>query len=457
MSGPLPLEPRTGEDTLALRLGDQRTLSLRLPRMRGREQEIDRLAAEMTEALGPAVHSYEIAAMLESEGLTADMIRERYGKKDLFALADALYQRVPRAFPEPQAPRDPWRPDHLRCALRGALFALPGLAHLLTAPLWQGTDAVPALVTAGLVSWAFGQALGHRAYLRLADGRREAGRTLLLGALAGAALATAAGLAVAGPGPAAAFAAAQSVYLACAGVLLVLGREKLLLAALAPLIGGAAALLWWDAAAAVRIAAPLATVAATVAAAGFALSRALAEPAAAHAARPRALLSVPYGLFGLAAGALVLSEGRTEPFAVIVLTVSMGPAEWLLYRYRGLSVAALRSAATPSGFRRRSAGILLLCLAGYLLPLLPGALLVGADPATLLALGATLWCALLLQAFGIAWPPALVCLAAACAVAVPALTSAPPQPLLLPASCGAASLVLVAWVLGRLGRPAAHS
>lgn len=142
---------------------------------------------------------------------------------------------------------------------------------------------------------------------------------------------------------------------------------------------------------------------------------------------------------------------------MIVLTVSMGPAEWLLYRYRGLSVAALRSAATPSGFRRRSAGILLLCLAGYLLPLLPGALLVGADPATLLALGATLWCALLLQAFGIAWPPALVCLAAACAVAVPALASAPAQPLLLPASCGAASLVLVAWVLGRLGRPAAHT
>ncbi|KIF02171.1 hypothetical protein PL81_31480, partial [Streptomyces sp. RSD-27] len=87
---------------------------------------------------------------------------------------------------------------------------------------------------------------------------------------------------------------------------------------------------------------------------------------------------------------------------MIALTLSMGPAEWLLYRFRGLSVTALGSASTPAGFLLRSAGVLGLCLAGYLLLLLPAALLTGAAPAALLLLAATLWTALLLQAFGVA-------------------------------------------------------
>ncbi|MYS40534.1 hypothetical protein GTY23_04585, partial [Streptomyces sp. SID5998] len=128
-------------------------------------------------------------------------------------------------------------------------------------------------------------------------------------------------------------------------------------------------------------------------------------PAAADGPRPRLAASLPYGLFGLAAAVLVLLEGRRHPYAVIALTVSMGPAEWLLYRYRGWSVAALRRAATPAGFLLRSAGILGLCLLAYLAPLLPAALLTGAPPAELLFLAATLWTALLLQAFGAAWPP----------------------------------------------------
>lgn len=474
MSGPLALEPpgAGGEDTLTLRLagerssGGERTLTLALPGHRARhEDEVDRLAAELTDRVGPAVHPYEIAALLESEGLTAEVIRERYGRADLFALASALYQRVPRTFPEPPPAPDPWRPDHLRCALRGALFALPGLAHLLTAPLWRASGAVPALITAGLLSWAWGQGLGHRAHLRLATGRREAARTLLTGALLGAVLATAAGTAVAlagtrpgsGSGPAVLLVAGQSAYLAGAGVLLVLARERLLLAALAPVIAGAAVLPWSDPGPAVRLALPVLTVACTAAAAGHVLARAFAGAPAPPVPRPRLAASLPYALFGLAAGTLVLAQGRSEPLAVIVLTVSMGPAEWLLYRYRGLSVAALRATATPAAFRLRSAAVLLGCLLAYLLPLLPGALLTGSDPAALPALAALLWTALLLQAFGVAWPPALVCTAAAGAAGVPALAHPPPHPLLGPLCCAAGALVLGGWVLHRLGRPAAHT
>lgn len=427
MSGPISLEPGGAEqDTLALRLAETRpprrrprwalddtTLALRLPGHRPDEEAVSLLAAELADRVGPAVHPYEVAALLEAEGLSASVIKERYGHPNLFSLASALYERVPRTFPEPTPAADPWRPDTVRCLLRGVLFALPGLAYLLTAPLWNAAGHAPALIVAGLVSWAWGQGLGHRAHLRLATGRREAGRTLLAGAPVGAVLATAVAALPAGGGPMTLVAAAQSAYLAAAGILLVLSRERLLLAALSPLVAGSAVLPWWEPGPWLRAGLPLLALLATLAVTGRVLWDALTVPAVSGAARPRLLWSLPYGLFGLAAGILVLLEGQREPYAVIVLTLSMGPAEWLLYRYRGLSVAALRATATPAGFLLRSAGILALCLLAYLLPLLPAALLTGAEPAAVLLLAAALWTALLLQAFGAAWPSALICLVAA--------------------------------------------
>ncbi|MEU3528158.1 hypothetical protein AB0E62_30555 [Streptomyces sp. NPDC038707] len=465
MSGPMALEPGGAEqDTLALRLahpparGDDHTLALRLPGHGPDPEAVSRLAATLADRIGPAVHPYEVAALLEAEGLTAEQIKQRYGHPNLFSLATALYEQVPRTYPEPAPPADPWRPDTVRCLLRGVLFALPGLAYLLTAPLWHPGRHSAAPIVAGLVSWAWGQALGHRAHLRLATGRREAARTLLTGAPLGAALATAAAAPLAGPGPVLLAAAAQSLYLAAAGVLLVLARERLLLAALTPLIAGAAVLPWWEPGTVVRAGLPLLALVATLAATGHVLRGALATPAAATAGgtRPRPLWSLPYGLFGLAAGVLVLLEGRQEPYAVIVLTVSMGPAEWLLYRYRGLSVAALRATATPAGFLLRSAAVLAGCLVAYLLPLLPAARLTGAAPAPLLLLAATLWTALLLQAFGTAWPPAVICLAAAAVAGLVPMLRPPPHPAVLPLCCAAAVLALVTYALLLLGRPARH-
>ncbi|MFF3404857.1 hypothetical protein ACFYW8_01255 [Streptomyces sp. NPDC002742] len=458
MSGPMALQPGgAGGDTLSLRLADDRTLALSRPRQGPDRDAVDRLAAELADGIGPAVHPYEVAALLESEGLTAEVIQERYGHPNLFSLASALYERVPRTFPEPPRPADPWRPDHVRCGLRGALFALPGLAYLLTGRLWHAGRDLDVLVVAGLVSWAWGQALGHRAYLRMTTGRREAGRTLLKGAPLGALAATASGALIAGSGTAVGVAAAQSVYLAAAGVLLVLGAERLLLAALTPLIAGAAALPWWDPGTAGRIALPLLSVLGAVAASGWALRAAFAASPAPDGARPSLLRSLPYGLFGLSAGVLVLLEGRQHPGAVIALTVSMGPAEWLLYRYRGMSVAALRATATPAAFLLRSTGILGLCLLVYVLPLLPAALLTGAEPAPLLLLAATLWTALLLQAFGVAWPPAAVCLTAACGATSATVLHTPPNAVVLTLFCGTAALCLTACAVRLLGRPAPHA
>ncbi|HWU10331.1 MAG TPA: hypothetical protein VN520_28845 [Streptomyces sp.] len=467
MSGPMSLEPGGAEqDTLALRLAghrplssrltDQHTLALVLPGHGARRDAVDGLAAELADRIAPAVHPYEVAALLESEGLTGEVIRKTYGHADLFSLATALYQRVPRTFPEPPRPVDPWRPDHLRCALRGLLFALPGLAYALAGQLLPPDGTVRALVVAGLISWAWNQALGHRAYVRLASGRPEAGRTLAKGAPLGAVTAAVAGAALSGPGVTALAVVAQSAYLAAAGVLLVLGRERLLLAVLVPVTAGGTALLWWEPGTVLRAGLPLLSLLGTVAAAGWVLRATRTAPAAAGAARPGLWPSLPYGLFGLAAGSLVFLAGRDHPWGVIVLTLSMGPAEWLLYRYRGLSVAALRSTRTPAGFRARSAAVLAGCLLVYLGPLVPAALLAGAEPVTLLLLAAALWLSLLLQAFGTAWPPAALCLTAAVSAGAVMLTGAPPGAAALPLCCGGVVLCLTAVAVRRLGRPAAH-
>ncbi|MFF8843767.1 hypothetical protein ACF08N_13775 [Streptomyces sp. NPDC015127] len=201
----------------------------------------DALADRLHDVIAAAVHPDEIAAVLESDGMTDDHIRLVYGRPDSFTLAEELYARVPRAHPEPPGPpADPWRVGLLGCLLRGLVFALPGLAYVLAAPLLAGAALAPLLAGA-LTGWMWNQALSHRAYAWLGLGDRAAAvRCLRAGAPAGAALGTAAALLCTGAGqwPSAVFAAAQSVYLAAATPLLVLGRERPLLYCLLPLPAG---------------------------------------------------------------------------------------------------------------------------------------------------------------------------------------------------------------------------
>lgn len=456
MSGPLRLVPGDGDAPSAL--------VAPLPRARRRPgwaaDPADELAERLFEPIASAVHPYEVAALLESDGLTPDQVTERYGRRDLFTLAEDLYERVPRHYPQPPPAADPWRADPVRCVLRGLVFALPGLAYVLGGGLWHGSADVAGLVVAGLTGWAWNQGLSHRAHVRLGTGgRAAAGRTLAVGAPAGALAASAAGLAVAGPGAGAVFAAGQSCYLAAASVLLVLGRERLLLASLLPVATGAA---FTEAA---RPPVPpaaallLATVVLAAAAAAHQVRAALRSgPAGSAGGRSGLLRSLPYSVFGLGAGVLAALTGARDPALVVVLTVSMGGAEWLLYRFRSLAVGALRSSVGMRDFALRSAGALVRCLAGYSALLAAGALLLGRGPGALLSLltlGVVLWTALLLQAFALPWVPALVTLLAAAAEAGWAAAGLPQEA--VRTVCGtAAAVVLVLTAVRQLCRPTAH-
>ncbi|MGW0394142.1 hypothetical protein ACWDYJ_25310 [Streptomyces sp. NPDC003042] len=476
---------------------------------------MDELAERLDLFIAAAVHPDEIAAILESDGMNDEYIRLTYGRHDSFTLAEELYARVPRSFPEPDDVPDPWKVSLTACLLRGLIFALPGLAYLLGAPLLDGPQdrlGLPAgtltLLAGALIGWTWDQALSHRAYSWLGLGdRAAAGRTLLVGAPAGALLGTAAALCVGGGPPFSyAFAAGQALYVGAATVLLVLGRERLLLAALAPMATGAVLSLITDLPVPVRVTLLVVSLlaACTLAVRELPLAegvRAAVRRIRGRAARrpgggpvrwrmlrgaeeeyvrrgPRLGDSVPYGVFGLGTGLLVLyaalgevlSGGPAEAVAApsaVALTLSMGPAEWLLHRFRSGSLAGLRAARSPRSFRRRMLTTLARCLARYLAVLLalgvtgtllwpdaPG--LTGVRVATLLLLGAVMWTGLLLQSFGAVRPAAVVCASAAVAQSLALLTGLGQPRLVQLVVAGTAAAVLAALVCLLLGRATAH-
>ncbi|MCF1599966.1 hypothetical protein, partial [Streptomyces muensis] len=442
-----------------------------------RPDPLDELAERLDDFIAAAVHPDEIAALLESDGLSDDQIRERYGVQDSFALAEKLYERVERRHPEPGGPaHDPWRTDLLGCLLRGVIFALPCLGHVLGAPFLTGprddfdlpAGTLPLLVGA-LVGWTWNQGLAHRAYTWLGSGDRTAARrTLLRGAPTGALLGTLSALAAAGTAhpSAVAFTAGQSVYLAAATVLLVLGRERALLAALLPMTAGAAVALAHP----LPDAARLTLLLGSLAVAALLGLRELAPPQGRgelrdqpHTTRsrqrttsPPLLGSFPHALFGLATGTLVLHTALEHAPAAVALTLSMGPAEWLLYRFRSNGLAGLRSSDTPRAFRRTTARTVGRCLAVYLAALLALTLttgITGTHLAALLLLGVVLWTGLLLQSFGAVLGTTTICCAAALAQTA-ALVTHTGSPhligLIVHATAAVAQVTLVCCLLGRV-------
>lgn len=476
---------------------------------------MDELAERLDVFVAAAVHPDEIAAVLESDGMTDEYIRLTYGRHDSFALAEELYARVPRAFPEPVDVPDPWKVSLTACLLRGVIFALPGLAYVLGAPLLEGPPdrlGLPAgtvtLLAGALIGWVWDQTLSHRAYSWLGLGdRAAAGRTLLLGAPAGSLLGTAAAMAVPGGPPFSyAFAAGQALYVGAATVLLVLGRERVLLRALGPMAAGALLALFVDLPVPVRVTLLVVSLLAACTLAvrelpladgvragvrrirGWAERRPGEGPVRWRMLRgaeeefrprgPRLADSVPYGVFGLGTGLLVLYAALGEVLAggpaeavaapsAVALTLSMGPAEWLLHRFRSGSLAGLRAARSPRAFWRRMLATLARCLAVYLAVLLAlgltGTLLWPGAPgltairvATLLLLGTVMWTGLLLQSFGAVRPAAVVCASAAIAQSAALLTGLGQPRLVQLVVAGTAAAALAALVCLLLGRATAH-
>jgi hypothetical protein len=482
VSGSVWLPPGARPDTVPA-IPRQRTPSWAQP------DPVDELAERLDDFVAAAVHPDEIAALLESDGMSDDQIRERYGLKNSFALAEELYDRTPRRYPEPDGPpHDPWQVGLLGCLLRGVVFALPGFAYVLGAPLLTGPRdfGLPAgtvpLLAGSVIGWTWNQGLAHRAYSWLGLGDREAARrSLLLGAPAGVVLGTLAALLVAGPADLSAvtFAAGQALYLGASTVLLVLGRERALLLSLLPMAAAAVLALVHpvpDTARILLLLGSLTTV--TILAVlevaprgnppqgrGAVSSMRLPPRGRDKSQRtrsrrtttgPRLLGSFPYALFGLGTGILVLHAALEDPVAAVALTLSMGPAEYLLHRFRSGTHTGLRTTRTPKAFWRTTTATLTECLIAYLVVLL--ALGVAADVplAALLLLGVVLWTGLLLQSFGAILTTTTICCTAALAQTLALLTHTGSPHWIAPTVHATAAAAQVAMICALLGRATAH-
>jgi hypothetical protein len=397
------------------------------------------LCADFAGVCESAVDPLEIASALEFDGLSDQVIRERYGYPDVFALAREMYVQVPRQPAEPLPAPDPWPASRLQPLLHGLLYGLPAVCFPAAAALLAGPGLHPALITALLAAWAASQGLASLGYQRLgrvAD-RDQARRLLRAGMLAGLVLLAAimAGTALlwhARP-PVLIFGVGEGAYMLGACVLLVLGAEKWLLAALAPGVLGSAAFLALGrppglehAAWAALAIPPAAAVAAALACTRMRGERGPARARLVTAAELRG--AVPAAAFGLvAAGLLVYPVVTGVPghpgvnagalLATLPLSLSMGAAEWSMLAYRRRTRALLRTSSDLESFGRGARLMLAGALGRYLLAAVvltaaAAAIAVGTglvarsgvlipELIVYLVLGAALFLALALQALGV--------------------------------------------------------
>jgi hypothetical protein len=466
-----------------------KTLPTRLT-MEWREHDgVGGLRRRMTAVCESAVDVLEVAAALEAEGISDQAARTRYGFPDVFALAEHLYDRVPRRPTEPPALPEQWQAKRAEHVLHGLLYAVPAVCFPVAAPLLTGTATLIGFVVSTLVSWALSQALAYLGYARA--GRLDQGGSLwilrggtavalavLWGTLAASALllpARIAGLVCAG---------GQGTYLLGATVLLVCGKHRWLLLCLAPGVlvstgflvlgrpGWLAHPVWWALGASVVVTLICAAVCTARPGPGGSRSPAGYELRGA----------VPYALFGLAAAGLlsypVVASQLTAKLPYLAallaapLSLSMGAAEWSLYWYRRRTYRLLRTLRDPREFAPAARRALLGATARYLAA---AALLIAAtagivaatdrrtphwtmlvECAAFLALGGALFVALLLQAFGGDLVTPLACAAAiGVEVALTAVAHVNPVPAQLVA-CAALTAVLFGRAGSVLSRAIRH-
>ncbi|MCL6527619.1 MAG: hypothetical protein K6T57_12155 [Thermaceae bacterium] len=331
------------------------------------QSPLQRLARQFDAACTGAVDSLQVAAALESGGITDRIARDEYGFPDVFSLAEELYRRVPRRL-KPKMARDGssgrWRT--LRELSHGPLFVLPALAYpalSLTLGVW---GLLVGLVLSTAVGWAWGLALSWLAYRQIGRGlREEAARLLarlsLLGVLVVAALALPL-VHLLGVNPQVVFlATGQMAYQMAASVLLIYGLELWLLLGLLPgvLVNG-----WYllvglpQASRELALGATLSALFLVLMAAGNALAKTPRSSRYTPTLKPgdfRAAL--PFLLYGALSAALVLLgtarymlSGLDRSLSLLPLILCMGVLEWQARRFREGSVEILRRTRQMSEF-----------------------------------------------------------------------------------------------------------
>lgn len=299
---------------------------------------LNELGRRLNSACVMANHPLEIAAALESEGISDRIAHAAYGYPDVFSLAEELFRRIPRRdLDGPPVPGG----DSVRSALRSLAFLLPtGLLVGLSREVGLGSY-LDVMVLALLVPWSGMQMVGYLdTRLRGRDEGAAAARVMGWGCFVLVVIVTGGGALLAADGASGATAAAiglgHSLYFVSASVLLTRNRERRLVALVAP---ASVTFLGIDPPASVTFALLAGTVAAVTVTALVALRREWSPSGVPVVSRQETEAAVGHGIVGLTwagasfLGVLTRPSPATMAVAAIPVTAMIGLAELQTVRF----------------------------------------------------------------------------------------------------------------------------
>ncbi|MBO3750460.1 hypothetical protein J5X84_30645 [Streptosporangiaceae bacterium NEAU-GS5] len=366
--------------TAAVAAGDR-------PHRESLKESVDELVQRMLPRLEWAVEPLQVAAALESDGITDRIARDRYGFADVFDLAHETFSRLGRPAPPPAPAAESPQARAFAQVAHGLLYALPA-ALLPAASAIVGVNyLMPGLVVTTAVGWIWGSAGARVAYGLLGRGLPQAaGRTLrgtMLIGLAGALVSIGALSYWQGGGPGlVVLCGTQMAFQMSAAVLLFYRGEGWLGALMAPaVVAGVAYLLIGEMPVAlVAVELGIGSVAVITACAVTLTYRVPADPARrpllTRSELPRQLPSLGYSV--LSAFFLLQAEatyvlGRTDiAIAGVPLVLGMGVVEYRTHRFEDQARDLLRRIRYPRQFTGRTRRMLLrglaICLLSLALP-----------------------------------------------------------------------------------------
>ncbi|SDW72277.1 hypothetical protein SAMN05421504_1011340 [Amycolatopsis xylanica] len=329
---------------------------------------LDELTTRVAGILPHPVDELQVAALLESQGLTDQGAADDYGMADVFAVAVLVFDRLrDRPAPAP-APEEPPETRNWTEIVRGPLYALPAMVYPAVSMAMDETRIVPAMVFTTALGWIWGAGTSWVAYRLLGQGLEKAagkaqrvlGGVGLVLVLVGSMLLT--------PGWLVLFAVVQMIFQLAVGTLVFYRDENRLAIAMTPAcVAGIAHLMsGYDEGLTIPT---LVCAVVSVLLAGFAALRATFTGTGALRMprwRPLAIGAAPSMVYAaLCAGLLLYTDTRYVvaridlAVGVAPLVLGMGAVEWRAHRFFEQAGELVRGSILPAQFGREVWRVLL--------------------------------------------------------------------------------------------------
>lgn len=210
------------------------------------EDPVGRLSRHLDYVCTTAVDPLQIAAALETDGITDRIARDEYGYNDVFELAEELFHRVPRRLPRSKRllkPEGGWAE-----LMHGPLFVMPAVFYPAIFALIGPQAMVLGMVLGTAVGWVWSMGMSWIAYRLIGrDSHDEAAEVMRKMALLGILLVGIVGVLLAGTKGldlgVAALPIGQMMFQMAASILMVYHRELWLFLCMVP--GALGALVYW--------------------------------------------------------------------------------------------------------------------------------------------------------------------------------------------------------------------